>query len=298
MSRPMVRAAGGVLWRGDPTSPKVALVHRPRYDDWSLPKGKSKTNEHLLVTAIREVTEETGFRATIGPRLTTVRYRVVTGGRLADKTVTYWAMRCADGSFSPNREVDEIRWLTLAAARRQLTAATDRTVLDAFLRASRDTQPLLLVRHGATHPVARRSRRTSTRRDLSRLGREQAAALVPVLSALGATQLMSADVPACTEMLRPYGVTAGLAVLADAQLARRGFEGNESLIADRLRRDSSDGLLVVCGTQRVISGLVSTFAHGSPARPPHDAVVKKGGWWLLHHEDGAVRAFERHDPAA
>ena len=72
MSRPLVLAAGGVVWRGDAEDPELAVVHRPAYDDWSLPKGKAKPGEHLLVTALREVAEETGQQAVIGPLLTTV----------------------------------------------------------------------------------------------------------------------------------------------------------------------------------------------------------------------------------
>jgi len=76
MSRRTVVAAGGVLWRQDAVNPEVALVHRPKYDDWSLPKGKVKLGEHLLVTALREVTEETGHRPRLGPYLATVRYPI------------------------------------------------------------------------------------------------------------------------------------------------------------------------------------------------------------------------------
>ena len=88
-----------MLWRGDPTTPEVALVHRPRYDDWSLPKGKAKAGEHLLVTAVREIAEETGHQPRVGPVLATVRYRVTTGGRPATKVVSYWAMRSAGGQL-------------------------------------------------------------------------------------------------------------------------------------------------------------------------------------------------------
>jgi 8-oxo-dGTP diphosphatase len=98
-----VLAAGGVLWRGDPEDPELAVVHRPAYDDWSLPKGKAKPGEHLLVTALREVAEETGQRAVIGPLLTTVRYRVTAGGRPADKVVTYWSMRAPAAPSPPTR---------------------------------------------------------------------------------------------------------------------------------------------------------------------------------------------------
>ena len=156
MSRRIVLAAGGVLWRHDAADPQVALVHRPQYDDWSLPKGKSKPGEHLLVTALREMSEETGYLPRIGPYLTTVRSRVNSGGHRADKVVTYWSMKAAGGEFKASHEVDAMRWLSVDDARCQLTAASDRAVLDTFARTRRNTGSLLLVRQGLTATTARR----------------------------------------------------------------------------------------------------------------------------------------------
>jgi len=298
VSRPTVLAAGGVLWRDDPSDPEVALVHRPQYDDWSLPKGKAKVDEHLLVTAVREMTEETGHVPRIGPRLRTVRYRVTAGGRAVNKVVTYWSMRDAGGEFAGGREVDAMEWLTLPDARRRLTSDSDRVVLDTFARSSRDTEPLLLVRNGSTAAAAGPRRRPQQQR-LNRSGRDQAAALVPVLEGLGATDLLSADLPACSEMLEPFAAATGLTVRRESRLSRAGFEGHERELADRVRRRACAGeVLVVCGQQRVISGLLRGLGRSADVRLPHETPLKKGGWWLLHHRDGAVAALERHEPVA
>lgn len=298
MSRPTVLAAGGVLWRSEPMDPEVALVHRPQYDDWSLPKGKAKAGEHLLVTAVREMTEETGHVPRIGPHLRTVRYRVTSGGRPANKVVTYWSMRDAGGSFAASREVDAMEWLALPDARRRLTSDSDRVVLDSFSRTRRDTEPLVLVRNGSTAAAAGRRGRPEQPR-LNRSGRDQAAALVPVLEGLGATELLSADLPACTEMLEPFAEATGLTVRRESLLRRSGFEGHELELADRVRRQASAGeVLVVCSQQRVIRGLLRGIGRDADVPLPHETALKKGGWWLLHHRDGAVAALERHDPAA
>ncbi|MET9346669.1 NUDIX hydrolase [Streptomyces termitum] len=125
-----VRAAGCVLWRPAPGGDvEIALVHRPRYDDWSHPKGKRKRGEGAEACALREVLEETGHRCALGPRLPTVRYPV--DGR--PKEVDYWAARALGGAFAPGREVDRLRWLPPAAARALLTRPRDRDLLDAFL---------------------------------------------------------------------------------------------------------------------------------------------------------------------
>ena len=95
-----VPAAGAVLWRpgGDGSAPEVAVIHRPRYDDWSLPKGKVDPGETEPVTAVREVHEETGYSCVLGRRLASVSYPVEQGV----KKVRYWAARAVDGTFSPN----------------------------------------------------------------------------------------------------------------------------------------------------------------------------------------------------
>ena len=299
MSAARVIAAGGVLWRGDPWEPEVALVHRPKYDDWSVPKGKAEAGEHLLVTALREVTEETGYSPRIGPHLTTLQYRVTSGGRSANKVVSYWSMRSVDGSFQANSEVDRMQWLRLDEARSLLTSRSDRTVLDTFKLARRDTEPLLLVRHGETSAPSRRDKRGPDGPGLNRSGRDQAASLVPVLERLGVTDLLSADLPACVDTLAPFAAATGLTVRRDPQLTRAGFEANETDVIDLVRSDATTNeALVVCGGKTVITGLLSAFGQSPYVSPPPNTTIKKGGWWLLHHRDGVVSAYEKHEPAA
>jgi 8-oxo-dGTP diphosphatase len=127
----VVLAAGCVLWRRSPFDGEleVCLVHRPKYDDWSHPKGKLKRGEDHLTGALREVAEETGYRAVTGAELPTVRY--VANGR--PKQVRYWAAEAAAGAFTPNNEVDRILWLSPTAARNRLTQPRDRTLVDSLL---------------------------------------------------------------------------------------------------------------------------------------------------------------------
>ncbi|MEU2869498.1 NUDIX hydrolase [Streptomyces olivoreticuli] len=129
----VIRAAGCVLWRHSPLDGglEIALVHRPRYDDWSHPKGKLKRGEDALTGAVREVLEETGMACEVGAPLPTVHYAVA--GR--PKEVRYWAARATSGAFAPNREVDALLWLPPAAARARLTQERDRMLVDALLSA-------------------------------------------------------------------------------------------------------------------------------------------------------------------
>ncbi|CAN5816830.1 hypothetical protein BH23ACT10_BH23ACT10_00520 [soil metagenome] len=125
----VIEAAGGVLWRATDGGREFAVIHRPRYDDWTLPKGKLESGETHEQAAVREVREETGFSVSVGSRLATIGY--THGSRR--KRVEYWSMRAVDGAFEHNREVDELRWLPLAAARELLTYDRDRDVLDSFV---------------------------------------------------------------------------------------------------------------------------------------------------------------------
>jgi 8-oxo-dGTP diphosphatase len=124
----VIEAAGGVVWRrGSKGSLRVLLVHRERYDDWSFPKGKLDDGETHRHAALREVEEETGLRCKTGDELPEVRYDDRKGRA---KRVRYWSMEPVDGSFAPNEEVDEVRWLSVAEARDTLSYAHDLRVLD------------------------------------------------------------------------------------------------------------------------------------------------------------------------
>ncbi|KUJ65383.1 DNA mismatch repair protein MutT [Streptomyces albus subsp. albus] len=129
-----MRAAGCVLWRRSPWSGRleVALVHRPRYDDWSHPKGKLKRGEEPLRGAVREVLEETGMGCVPGAPLPTVRYQA----RGRPKEVEYWAAEAdPEDPFVPNREVDRLLWLPPSTARATLSYDHDRVLIDALLEA-------------------------------------------------------------------------------------------------------------------------------------------------------------------
>lgn len=123
----VVRAAGGVVWRSGPgNSVEYAIVHRPVYDDWTLPKGKLAPGETEEEAALREVEEETGMRCRLGRALGTTSYPDRKG---RPKIVYYWLMKAVAGRFVPNAEVDELRWLTITAATALLTYDRDRTLL-------------------------------------------------------------------------------------------------------------------------------------------------------------------------
>ncbi|MER5183652.1 NUDIX hydrolase [Streptomyces sp. NPDC002896] len=133
MNNDVVRAAGCVLWRRSPAEGdlEICLVHRPKYDDWSHPKGKVKRGEDLAACAVREVAEETGHECVLGPRLPTLQY--IANDR--PKLVAYWAAEAGEGHFTPTREVDRLLWLPPDQARPHLTHPRDQHLVDDLLAA-------------------------------------------------------------------------------------------------------------------------------------------------------------------
>ena len=186
----LIEAAGGVLWR--PASGgagiEVALVHRPKYDDWSIPKGKLTAGEHPVLGALREVEEETGHTAEPGRPLGEIHY-------LKDgmpKRVRYWAMRLTGGAFEANDEVDQMMWLPPREAQVHLYPERDQGMLADVDFESVATRPCIVVRHAS---AGERSTWAGDDRErpLDALGEEQAEALIPLLAAYRIQRVLSAD---------------------------------------------------------------------------------------------------------
>jgi 8-oxo-dGTP diphosphatase len=210
----LIRAAGGVAWRPGPDGePEIMLVHRKRYDDWSLPKGKTEPGELLPVTAVREVLEEGGARLALGRRLVSVRYQV--GGR--PKRVHYWAARVAslDDRAVPNDEVDQVKWVGAAHAVEHVSYAHDHGVLADFARLPAQTVPLILLRHAkAVHKAG--WKHADARRPLDDSGRADAKALAELLDCFAPragfapkARLITSPAVRCVETLRPYAEFSG-----------------------------------------------------------------------------------------
>jgi 8-oxo-dGTP pyrophosphatase MutT (NUDIX family) len=197
---PEVRAAGGVVSREGHREVEVVLVHRPKYDDWSLPKGKAKAGESDEDCALREVWEETGLHCEIHYRLPSTRYRDSLG---RDKRVRYFAMRVRGGEFEPHDEVDELLWLPPREARARLSWERDEPVLRAF--GYDGGRPLLLVRHASAGN--RDAWQGDDRlRPLDAAGRVQAERLVEVLAGHRLERVCSSPYLRCVQTVEPLGL--------------------------------------------------------------------------------------------
>jgi 8-oxo-dGTP pyrophosphatase MutT (NUDIX family) len=296
-----VAAAGGAVWRPAPDGgdPEVALVHRPRYDDWSLPKGKLDRGEHALTAAVREVTEETGIAAVVGRRSVQTRYPVPEGL----KRVDYWVMEAVGGAFEPNDEVDELRWLPVQDAGTLVTHHHDRAVLADLVRTDAPLMPtLLLVRHG--HAGERDDwAGPDLLRPLDRRGREQARRLAEVLPLFGPTAVLSAPAIRCQETMAPLAERLGCPVLPLAELGEEEFaadpEAGLAVVERLLEPRGRPGVTVVCSQGGVIPSVLMALGvrqEGVAGRlwPP----AAKGSVWALGGRPGALLAdyYRNFDP--
>ncbi|MCW2800160.1 MAG: hydrolase [Aeromicrobium sp.] len=283
-SERITKAAGGIVWRKAQSGVEVLIIHRPSYDDWTFPKGKTDPGEALQATAVREIAEETGLRVRLGHPLGELTYPVVTG----TKSVTYWCARSVgdEGPFEPNEEVDEIRWVSLAGAESQLTFDHDRTLLETFrglveVKAHR-TRTIIVLRHGKATP------RTDVEEDdlerpLTAFGREQADDLVPLLGAYGIRRVVSSPAVRCTQTVEPFAHSISTFLEIDDRLGEdtRASQVQRSVEAllDRKRP------VVMCTHRPTLPWVFDSVGTQTRDLAPGEGVV-------LHHRRGELFATE------
>lgn len=278
-SQKVVWAAGGVLWRRGDGEIEVAVVHRPRYDDWSLPKGKAEPGELLVATAARELVEETGYEVRMGHRLLTVQYRLGSGTL---KKVAYWSVAATGREFVANHECDALRWLSVDAAIELVSYAADRKVLRTFAtHPVEKMHTLLLVRH------AKAGRRSTFRGDdrdrpLEAEGRRQAAALTELLGLFGAHRLHAADRLRCVQTLAPLAELLGATITTESALTEQAYSADpESSFARLLELAAHNGpVRAVCSQGKLIGPVLSRWAERDNVSLP-DIRHKKGSVSIL-----------------
>jgi 8-oxo-dGTP diphosphatase len=284
-----ILAAGAVLWRPQEHTgtTEIAIVHRPRYDDWSLPKGKVDPGETEPVTAVREVEEETGFHAHLGRRLPTVTYPVDNG----IKKVRYWAARCVSGQFAANHEVDELTWLPAADAMNALVYPHDRKVLRRFLKLPPDTKTVLIVRHG-TAGSRSRYRGDDRKRPLDKRGRAQAESLVGQLLAFGAQDLFAADRVRCHQTLEPLATELGAVVTNEPGLTEEAYVDDRKAARHRIIDIAETANTpVICSQGKVIPDFIEWWCQREGVRPDKSR-NRKGSTWVMSLSNGRLVAAD------
>jgi 8-oxo-dGTP diphosphatase len=275
-----VRAAGGVLYRTGSTGVlEVCLVHRPRYDDWSLPKGHIDPDEPDLAAAVREVAEETGVAGIPEFGLPDVSYRLPDG---RPKTVRFWLMRAAGGGpVQDTREVDKLAWLPLPEAALRLSYPDERPLLDLVDGLPPVTSVVVLVRHG--HAGDRKNWSGPDRlRPIDPKGSGQADRAAERLATFQPHRLIAATPLRCTQTLQPLAAATGLPVVADNAFAEPDDEsGLPRRLAEaraRLAEVRKAGRVVVCSQGKLMPQLLASLQRDVDVEAYR---TRKGEGWLL-----------------
>ncbi|HEY5988326.1 MAG TPA: histidine phosphatase family protein, partial [Streptosporangiaceae bacterium] len=277
--------------------------------------------EHVLLTAVREVSEETGVRPALGHRLATTCY--IAHGR--PKRVDYWAARpeaaAHDGAgaadpddvFVPNAEVDVLEWLALAAARDRLSYPHDRPVLDGFAAGPLVTAPLILVRHAyalSRQHWAAAGHGDDLARPLSAEGQAQAAVLAQILRCFPPARVISSGAERCVATVRPYAALTGAAVEAEPAFTLAGgpagADGDRWTATETARRRTSEIVaairraqpVIICGHRENLPLLLSWACELLGAPPPDGPALGKGGFWVLHAGGDRLVSAEQHHAEA
>jgi phosphohistidine phosphatase SixA len=268
---------------------EVLLVHRPKYDDWSFPKGKLERWEHPTAAAVREVAEETGVHVRLGPPLAPQHYPV--GRRM--KTVDYWTGRVVGDDdvslYRPNHEIDQVAWVRVDKAEGMLTYEYDRETLAEAMKVRRRTHAIVVLRHARAR--SRRAWKADDQlRPLLKTGAQQSDRVVPLLAAYDATRVISSPAIRCLQTVAPYAETTGWEIETRRRLSEEGAtaKGVEKVVEELLEGDQG---AVICSHRPVLPQVYDALGLRGKQRGDDLAPAEM---LVVHVRKGGIVAVERH----
>jgi 8-oxo-dGTP diphosphatase len=285
----VIQGAGVVLWRLNKKTTEIALVHRPKYDDWSLPKGKVESGEIHLSCAAREAGEETGFEVVLGPEIGTAKY-------LAEgtpKEVRYWSAQAIGESHEPRdkHEVDQVIWLSVSDAKKKVSVDDDREIIKFFESFGINTTPIVLLRH------AKALKREEWEGDdgdrpLDNRGQLQAKRMHSIYQNYGITEIHTSDAQRCIETIQPMAKSLKLIPIFSSDLSEYRYEKDKEAplgyVWSLLKPDLN---VVVCSHNPILPKLVKKLI-GKKNFKKIEVDLLPGEAFILHHRDGEVIAVD------
>ena len=266
---PTERAAGGVVWRVGGRGVELLQVHRPKYGDWTFPKGKVENGESLLECARREVWEEAGVTPVVGRYLGRISYRKWTG---RPKEVDYWAMRADQVAFVPSAEVDRIRWLDESVLTGHVSYKSERELVHGLGSGWREpADRILLTRHAKAGARGSWGSDDSTR-PLSKRGTSQAEAIVAQLRWFDIDTIVTSPANRCTETVAPLARARGLVPEISADL----WEDAGRVQVEALVEGPTKGTRLLCSHRANVRKVLRKLV-GDPA----SLRFQKGSTWVF-----------------
>jgi 8-oxo-dGTP diphosphatase len=288
----LILAAGAVVWRKHKDKfTEVALIHRPKYDDWSFPKGKSEIGEELISCAYREVLEETNLSTEFGPFLGKVKYLTEQG----PKQVSFWSAKVIDEkTFTPNTEVDQLKWVELTKVRQLLSTESNQTILDKFIKLKLETKPLVLLRHAKA--VSRQEwQADDDDRPLDNLGENQARRLLATYQVFNLSQIHTSDAVRCYSTVEPLAKGLGIKLEVTSKLSESGYRKDKERAFDYAKELFKEDInALICSHNPILPKMLNKLSKKSEVEADEEKLSPADGW-VIHRIGKEIIQIDRLD---
>ena len=280
---PTIIAAGGVVWRKNIDGHiEILLVHRLRYDDWSIPKGKAEVGEALISCAYRELLEETGLSIKLGPYIGAVEYHTIDGL----KHVDYWSASLIEdnSSFHPNDEVDQIVWLTLHEAAVRATRDSDRQIIERFKSIPYDSSALIMLRHAKALERAEWQGEDEDR-PLQLVGQLQAKRMLSLYQVFGLEEIYTSDAVRCLDTVAQMAKSLQLTPVITNAVSEYTYKKSKDKAIDYVKElIKKNSQVVLCSHNPVLPRMMEKLTKKIDFDYPDNKLLPGEAWVLFHNK--------------
>ena len=286
----IIQAAGAVVWRNNKDKTEIAIIHRPKYDDWSFPKGKVEINESLIACAHREVLEETNIQTEFGAYLGDVEYLTPDG----KKRVSFWAAKAINqNDFTPNSEVDQLRWVEVKKVKDLLTLETDKKILAQFGKLDFDTKPFILLRHAKA--ITRDEWPGDDDRPLDSLGQNQANRLLAIYQVYNLDQIHTSDAVRCYDTVNPVAKGLGIKLEVTGKLSESTYKKDKEKAFDYAKDlIKVDARILLCSHNPILPKMLNKLTKKSDVDADEGKLSPADGW-VIHRNGKVIIQIDRLD---
>ena len=288
----IILAAGALVWRKSKEKKiEIAVIHRPKYNDWTIPKGKVELRESSIACAYREVIEETSIETEFGMYLGEVKYQSLDG----PKQVSFWSAQVVkENTFTPNSEVDAIKWVEAAKAAKFLSLESDKEILSKFNKLKYESKPLVLLRHAKA--LSRDEwQGDDDDRPLDSLGQMQAKRLLSIYQAFNLEQIHTSDAIRCYDTVEPMAKALGLRLEVSNKLSESAFKKDKEDAFDYARDlIKSDKRALLCSHNPILPKVLNKLTKKSDVESDEEKLYPADAW-VIHRIGKEVIQIDRID---
>lgn len=286
-----IQAAGAVVWRNQNGQTEIAIIHRPKYDDWSFPKGKAEIGESLIACAHREVLEETNIQTEFGAFLGDVEYLTPD----EKKRVSFWAAKAINQiDFNPNSEVDQLSWVNVKKVKELLTLDTDKKILAQFVELDFDTKPFILLRHAKA--VTRDEwQGDDDDRPLDSLGQIQANRLLALYQVYNLEQIHTSDAIRCYDTVNPMAKGLGIKLEVTGKLSESTYKKDKEKAFDYAKDlIKEDARILLCSHNPILPKMLNKLTKKSDV-DADEGKLSPADAWVIHRNGKEIIQIDRLD---